>query len=433
MIAHFFPFTNLASGPAFGLRRDIIRQPLVAIAPQKICLPSAFIGARQGAIISLADWGCGVPEHGFSSTSEDLSPWPSDRGTIRLEGRLARLSQFGWKSESSVKDWLFAEGYKFDFYQAVRLLEMLLPDCESAGEGFDPHQEAVRFQSNNGLSFPASDVQEVVSPAGQSLPARMLVNFLGLAGAHGPLPHPFTELILERIRQRDTALRDFLDIFNHRLVSLMYRAGKVHRVSLTSKSPEQSPITGYLYSFLGLGLPPLRERMKVKDRSLLFYSGLVCQEPRSAAGLEHVLADYFQVRVSLREFEGQWQNLEPDQWTRLGRSGNNQLLGQNTVLGKRYWDQQGCFQVQLGPMSFLQFLDFLPNGSAYQPLCELVRFYAGMEFNFSFSLKILPYHVPQSRLGRTRLGWTSWLNTQHFRKEGAQVTLRSDSQWGKAS
>lgn len=336
------------------------------------------------------------------------------------------MSNFGWKSESPLKDWLFAEGYKFDFYQAVRLLEILYPECASAGEGSDPLKEAVRFRSNNSLSFPASDVQQV-APAEHNRPARMLVNFLGLAGAHGPLPHPFTELVLERIRQRDTALRDFLDIFNHRLVSLMYRTGKVHRQSLTSKSPEQSPVTGFLYSFLGLGLQPLRKRMKVEDRALLFYSGLVCQEPRSAKGLERILADYFQVQVSLKPFQGKWRDLEPAQWTRIGRNGRNRALGRSAMAGTRYWDQQSSVQVELGPMTFLQFLDFLPNGSAFRPLCELVRFYAGIEFDFTFSLKLLPFHVPQSRLGRARLGWTSWLKTQLFKDEGAEVLLNPAS------
>ena len=336
------------------------------------------------------------------------------------------MPQFGWKSEVPLKDWLFAEGYKFDFYQAVRLLEMLVPECESAGEGSDPREEAVRFRSNNALSFPASDVQEITPPElGQ--PATMVVNFLGLAGAHGPLPHPYTELILERVRQRDTALRDFLDIFNHRLVSLMYRVGKAHRLSLTSKSPEQSPIAGYLYSLLGLGSPSLRNQMKVKDRTLLFYSGLVCQEPRSAAGLERLLADCFQVKVSLKQFQGKWRDLEPGQWTHLGRTGKNQALGQGAVLGKRYWDQQGGVQMDLGPMPFRQFLDFLPDGSAYKPLCDLVRFYVGMEFDFSFGLKILPAEIPESRLGRARLGWTSWLKTQPFRQDGPQVILNPGS------
>jgi type VI secretion system protein ImpH len=340
-----------------------------------------------------------------------------------------KLPEFGWNSELSVKDWLFAEGYKFDFFQAVRLLELMNPHCPSVGEGSVPSEEAVQFQSNVSLEFPASDVQEIVPASANEAPAKMVVNFMGLAGAHGPLPHTDTELILERVRQRDTGLRDFLDIFNHRLISLMYRVAKVHRVALTSGSPDHSPISRFIYSFLGLGLPSLRNRMEMRDRALLYYAGLICQEPRSAMGLEQVLADYFQVKVSLRQFQGKWRQLEPDQWTSLGLTGQNQVLGRGAALGTRYWDQQGHFEVELGPMSFTQFLDFLPNGSAFQPLCSLTRFYAGIEFDFSLNLKILASEVPESKLGRTRLGWTSRLKTQPASEDDSQVHLSEDFVW----
>ena len=144
-------------------------------------------------------------------------------------------------------------------------------------------------------------------------------------------------------------------------------------------------------------------------------------------GLERFLADYFHVGVSLKQFQGKWRDLEPDQWTYLGRAGRNQALGQGAVMGTRYWDQQGCFELELGPMSLLQFLDFLPSGSAYEPLSGLVRFYAGMEFDFSFNLKILASEVPESRLGQTRLGWTSWLKTRPCKHDDAQVILRRGS------
>lgn len=334
------------------------------------------------------------------------------------------MPQFGWKSESSVREWLFAEGYKFDFYQAVRLLELMFPESASVGEGSEPRHEAVQFQSNITLDFPASDVQEITPTAGKDSPARMMVNFLGIAGAHGPLPAPYTELILERVRQRDTGLRDFLDIFNHRLISLIYRLAKVHRVPLTPKSPERSAITEFLYAFLGLGLPSLRNRIEVKDPALLFYSGLIFQEPRSAAGLEHILTDYFQVSAFVKQFQGKWRELEPDQWTYLGRNGRNRALGQTATMGTRYWDQQRNFEVELGPMPLAQFLDFLPDGSAYPPLCALTRFYAGAEFEFNFTLKLSASEVPESRLGRARLGWTAWLRTGPFKLGEAQIVLR---------
>ena len=80
------------------------------------------------------------------------------------------VEKYGWGTTATVENWLFAEGYRFDFFQAVRLLEMIqsgklrLPPGESA----DPEKEIVRFRSAVTLKFPASDVAEVRRPTKQS-------------------------------------------------------------------------------------------------------------------------------------------------------------------------------------------------------------------------------------------------------------------------
>ena len=129
------------------------------------------------------------------------------------------MATYGWGSDRAVADWLFAEGYRFDFYQAVKLLELLRPDATPVAEGSEPANEPVRFASAVSLAFPASEVAAVHHQAEDGQPPVMTVNFLGLAGARGPLPPVFSELILERLRARDTAMRDFLDIFNHALIN----------------------------------------------------------------------------------------------------------------------------------------------------------------------------------------------------------------------
>jgi type VI secretion system protein ImpH len=336
------------------------------------------------------------------------------------------MAAHGWGTDRSVAEMLYESGHRFDFYQAVRLAEILNPEKISVGEGSEPRKEAVRFKSRVGLQFPATDLDEINSPPAEGEPLEMTVNFMGLAGIQGPLPLPYTELILERAWHKDTALRDFLDIFNHRLISLMYRIRKRQRLGFSLQSPEKSPFAAYLFSLIGLGTEGLQGRMRVRDRALLLYAGFLAQQPRSMAALESLLSDYFQVTVMGVPFCGQWHLLEDDQVTTIGASGQNRGLGRGAVLGTRIWDQEGKFEIRLSPLNLEKFLNFLPLGDGFTPLCELTRFFAGTDLDFEIRLMLKGDEVPESRLGGSagpRLGWTSWLKTGEFKAPYGEVRL----------
>lgn len=333
----------------------------------------------------------------------------------------------GWTTDRPVIQDLFEEPYRFDFYQAVRLLEALAPERVPVGEDVEPDKETVAFRSTVAMHFPPSDLAWAF-PGEDGRPPELTVNFMGLAGAHGPLPAPYTELILERVWHKDTAFRDFLDLFNHRLVSLMYRARKKHRVALGWKAPDETPVARYLFSLMGLGTPGLRNRMEVKDRALLGFAGLLAQHPRSMIGLERVLGGYFSVPVHGTPLVGRWYRLEDDQRTAIGVRGRNHVLGESAIVGSEVWDQQGMFRMRLGPLYLHEFLDFLPVGRGFRPLCELTRFYAGQELDFDFVLTLRATDVPETRLSAAatgpRLGWTSWLKTRDMTGDDSQVRLR---------
>lgn len=354
------------------------------------------------------------------------------------------VENYGWGKGAAVENWLFAEGYKFDFFQAVRLLEMIQAAGQEAcdadegnrkrsprvspGEGADPGKEIVRFRSAVNLDFPSSDIAAVNSGNGvdeptamvahfkkRDVPAEMTVNFLGLAGSLGALDIPTTELVLQRTSRDDRALKDFLDIFNHRLVSLLYQIRKRHRVGLGAAAPGEDQISGYLYSMIGLGSPHLRGRMLVRDRALLNYAGILAQQRRSMVGLERILADYFQVNVKGHQFGGAWCELEESQWTTIGASGRNQRLGRDTVVvGTRVWDQHARFEIHLGPLTLEEFLSFLPTKWRFGALCDLIRFYVRDQFDFTVRLILKAAEVPEAKLEDSQpelslLSWTSWL------------------------
>lgn len=337
------------------------------------------------------------------------------------------MAAHGWGTDGSVAQLLFSEGWRFELFQAIRLIEKMTRDRVPVGEGSDPAQEAVRFVSRVGFDFPASEVQQVELPREEGEPARVTVNVMGLAGALGPLPAPFTELLLERAGRKDTAFRDFLDIFNHRLLSLLYRAKKRHRPALSWQRPDREPISRAAFSLMGLGTEGVRDRMDVPDRVLLQYTGILARRARSIVGLEMILADHFGVGVHTTQLIGRWLELGEDQRTAIGASGHNHELtavGCGAVLGARVWDQSARFEVRLGPLSLGQFLDFLPIGRGFRSLVQLVRLYAGDEHELDVRLTLKAAEVPPCRLGAgPRLGWSSWLRTREPERDDSQVRI----------
>ena len=334
-------------------------------------------------------------------------------------------SPYGWGRAGLVRDWLFEAGYCFEFYQAVRLLEHLRPEAAPPGHGVEPDKEPVRFHSAVRFDFPASEVQEIERPKKAGAPAEMTVNFLSLAGSNGPLPDPFGEMLIESAWRGNPAFRDFLDIFHHRLVSLIYRVRKAHFPALTAEAPHLGQAARSLYALMGLGLANLRDRLEVPDRSLLYYSGLFSASVRSAAGLRQLLGDYFQVAVGVHQFLGRWRPLEPAHWTRLGISGQNQVLGSGACMGTRVWNDGSAVLVRLGPLRREQFLNLLPGRSGHRALRELTRFYLGPETDAIFELELAPHETIAGWVGHARLGHTSWLRTEPARHH-AVVRLGGD-------
>lgn len=323
---------------------------------------------------------------------------------------------------------LEAEPWRFDFFQAVRLLERLWPGRKPVGRFVRPHEEAARFAAHPSLAFPASQIQALErQPDG---PARMVVNFMGLFGPTGVLPQAYTELLISRVRERDGALRDFLDLFNHRMISLFYQAWEKYRFTIAYERGARDRLSYVLLHLIGLGTPGLQDRQAVADDSLLYYAGLLAQYPRSAIALEQVLEDYFQVPVQVEQFAGGWYSLDrsTQSWLSEGDRENEQLAV-GAVLGDEVWEPQARVLIRLGPLTLDQYLEFLPTGSAFQPLRALVRFFADDDLDFEVRLVLKREEVPFCELGAEtkeapRLGWVSWTKWAPMQRDPQETVLR---------
>ncbi len=428
-------------------------KPAAETAVAEVAAQAAPEASHKGTALDVATAGEQPPPEGKPELSPDL-------GHTRAASRPLSLHRH------SLERQLFEESYFFDFFQAVRLLQRLDPGRVGVGRGGPPTAEVVRFRAHISLSFPPSAIYELRRPT-TSLPVPVMVQaFMGLTGPSGVLPRHYSELLYKIKRDakglEKHALRDWLDLFNHRLVSLFYRAWEKYRFTIPFERGEHNgaepdPFTNTLYSLIGLGARPLRRRLRVATRDivdeydkpkervlariedlfLVHFSGILAHRPRCAVALEAMVQDYFQVPARLNSFQGQWLQLEPPNRTHLdGELGNNQL-GVSAVAGDRVWERQSKFRMRLGPMTYAQFTDLLPDRDpvperkAFFLLAHLIRLYAEPTLDFDVQLVLKAQEVPECQVagGTTfgaRLGWNTWLLTRAMSVDAEDVVLEGE-------
>jgi len=367
----------------------------------------------------------------------------------------------------SVRDHLYEKPYEFDFFAAVRVLERLQPQKKPLGGDAAPADEIARFRGNLSLAFPPSQIVALDAPEeGRPMP-QLTITFFGLYGITGVMPTHYTQMMLDLVRDvrgpERRSLRDWLDLFNHRLTSLFYRAWEKYRFTVPyergdASAREPDTFTLAIRSIMGFGSPGQRSRLqirapglaeaasdwhwadapdkgqpkadpsllaKIDDLALLRYAGFFAQRPRNMRNLEALLGDYFRLPVIVQPFRGQWLALPVSGQTQLGSFGT---LGVDAVAGERVWDVQSRFRLRIGPLSLAQFTELLPDPEPVRArkslflVMQLARTYAGPELDFDLQLVLAAPEVPQAQLGRAgpgdgagasrigpRLGWNLWL------------------------
>lgn len=318
--------------------------------------------------------------------------------------------------------------YKLDFFQAVRLMECIAANLTNeveqiagkpVGYAFMPRQECIRFRSSANLDFPISPINKIcllndINLHDLYLHFAVEVNFIGLVGAHGVLPNHYTELLLQHLRIKDTSLRDFYDLFNHRIISLFYRAWKKHQLIAN-----HSQFSYVLSNIIGVGGTSMQKALSLPLAVVLFYSGLYCQ-PRSAILLAGLLSDYFTIPVTVKQFQVTTIYLPKCNRTRIATQRKCEFyhqLGVNALLGDRVRSTQHKFRLQIGLLTYKQFKRLLPHGDMLQPLCELTRLYIGINLHFDMQLLLKSDAIPPCQLmgkEELHLGWNIWLGSRDF-------------------
>lgn len=324
--------------------------------------------------------------------------------------------------------------YRYDFYQTLRRLECLHPGKPRLGTARRPVDEAVRLGQEPSLVFAPAPLASV-DRSGR-LP-RVQVHLFGLLGPNGPLPTHITEYVRERLRHAgDPTLSRFLDLLQHRLIALFYRAWAQAQPHVHRDRPGEDRFTAYLGSFIGLAPEVFRDRDTVPDLAKFHMVGHLARQQRSAEGLRAILRAFFRVPMEVQEFAGGW--LQLGQGERTSLRGEGAPLGAGAVLGGRVWDRQHKIRIVAGPLSYDEYQAFLPPAEAdgadgvaapvLRQLVDWMRLYLGFELQWELQLILARGDVPPLRLGRKgRLGWTTWTGRRSADHDADDLCLNAEA------
>ena len=330
-----------------------------------------------------------------------------------------------------MKERLFEKPARFEFFQAVRLLQRLREDDGAVVGTDDPGDELVRFKSQLTLNFPTCAITELTDFGEEGRAAVMEVGFMGVATAasFGALPQCYTEHLLDLEKDKNSAARAFLDLFNHRFISHLYRSWEKYHLGASHESGSESFYERALFGLIGLGTQGLRGRLDLDDKALLSRAGLLGMAPMPVTALEGLIESYFGVPVSVKQFLPAWYAIESEDQNRLGERSTR--LGEDLYLGSTIRLSQFRFEVRIGPLDWDRYQDFFPETDGYRALVSLVRMSVTPEIDFQTRPVLRAEDVPGLRLEHTpsqntRLGWSTWLTSEEPREDADQAVMAGE-------
>jgi type VI secretion system protein ImpH len=293
---------------------------------------------------------------------------------------------------------------RYTFDQAVRLLEHGAPPECRVGRS-RPSEERVRLRPHASLGFPASDIHgiEVMDDAARH---RITTTFLGLVGVDSPLPSHYAEDVA--CADEDGPVRAFLDLFHHRLLSLLYRAVVRHRIEVAIESGADEGTEARRLGALA-GLDPEADVRSPTPRPPSALTWVLAHASATAAGLTTLAAWVLGAPVEVEQCVPRSVRIDAADRSRLGRAGST--LGRAMVLGEQVLDRSSTCRLIVGPLEYAEVRALLPGGELRRVLQRVAVDYLGPAVICRLSALIRPDTVPPWTLkteGDSLLGFNTW-------------------------
>lgn len=345
------------------------------------------------------------------------------------------------KFEPALIDQVFNDPYRFEFFQAVRLIEAWLID-QNENEA-DVVNKFIRFDNSLALHFPACEIEAVeihnreqfdcetldskLFKDGSSPILRITPTLFGLLGVSGTLPVHYTERIAMHLAvERSDGPRAFLDTFSSRAVALFFESWRKYKPEFKRRT---SKSRGFLHQLLsiagsteGYDSSPVGDS-RVQSDTLAYFAAAIQHKPVSCAYMNSVLQEYFEVPIKITPFIGAWYALPRHQQSALG--GAHAALGVSAVAGTRVWQRDLRQRIEIGPLDEAAFASFLPCGKSARALRQMLETFTGLSIEYEVKLTLHSAAVRPIVLDASsfsgKLGQSAFLKTVHDSSDRSDV------------
>ncbi|CDX29206.1 conserved hypothetical protein [Mesorhizobium sp. ORS 3359] len=323
-----------------------------------------------------------------------------------------------------------SEGY--DFFELLRRLEQRRGLFGHSGTA---EREPARLGQHVRLSFSARDVVKF-QDAGEKAPARVTLANLGLLGPEGPMPLHLTRWVLDRLSQRwftgadaeqtsDTTFVDFVNILQHRMIALYYRAWADAHPAVQVERSVGGRVRAMLEAMAGIGLPGTQD--PEIDTVRLRQAGSLANQVDGAERLTLFLATAFKVPVEIKEFVAAWITIPKALQSQVGKA--YAALGRGATIGPRVFSRQSRIELRVGPLSLDDFKSFLPGERRLALFKKAVRDMIGEALDVDLRIVLARDAVPAPKMGTIQLGRTSWLSRPAEKGDADDLRLRTIVGW----
>ncbi|WP_228894076.1 type VI secretion system baseplate subunit TssG [Pseudoduganella aquatica] len=302
---------------------------------------------------------------------------------------------------------LLAAPQRFDFFQAVRLLEQWL-DAASPSSESQPGMPSLRYRNRLSLAFPPCEITRIDEADGH---LDVTPAFMGLLGSSGTLPHHYTERIAaHEQREDDDGPRAFLDMLSHRALAMFCTAWAMHRPECMQDAGGGDGYLAKLLQLSGAQPPP---DCVIGRESFARYAMQIRSRTVSHDVMTGMLTEYFGVPAKVEPLVGVWEALPAPQQAQLGRS--HCCLRKGVLLGERIHRCDTRARIRIGPLSKADFERFLLHGSGAAALQGMLAMFCTVGIAFEIRLLLRAADArgfslhPSEQEGGARLGVNAFL------------------------